>query len=272
MNWLSHGEWVMASLTAIYVVLTGLYALISYKTLKAIQEQGKSSADQFQKQLAAMDKAREQTDKLIAQTIAQVEVLARTAEAASKSAGTAKENLEAKISKDRASINIILGNVVPMSQSHGQDPTKPVLNGVTCQLENCGSSRAIVNDFRGRYLHVTTPNFTPDYRDCHQLRIDKHIEDRTDWMYFLLEPSSTLTEEEVIQIRGGDSSLHFYGFVRYTDVFTRTWKKTFHMQWRIRLGVVLEGAITDGWERVGAPEENQETEETAVVATAARAS
>jgi hypothetical protein len=37
--WLTHGEWVMASLTLVYVLLTAFYAWTSHRTLEAIQEQ-----------------------------------------------------------------------------------------------------------------------------------------------------------------------------------------------------------------------------------------
>jgi hypothetical protein len=39
--WLTHGEWVMSILTAIYVLATLVYVRISHKTLKAIEDQGK---------------------------------------------------------------------------------------------------------------------------------------------------------------------------------------------------------------------------------------
>ena len=65
-HWLTHGEWVMSVLTAIYVLLTGFYAWTSHKTLKAIQGQAdaavKDSAarnEQFVKQLKVSSDAAE---------------------------------------------------------------------------------------------------------------------------------------------------------------------------------------------------------------------
>src|SRR5215469_7305811 len=88
---LTHGEWVMAILTAIYVGLTATYVIISLFTLKAIkrqaqitEKQGESSADQFQKQLSAMEDARKQTDRRIAQAEAQLTALQIAADAAAK--------------------------------------------------------------------------------------------------------------------------------------------------------------------------------------------
>src|ERR1022692_1237712 len=65
-HWLTHGEWVMSVLTAIYVLLTAFYAWTSHKTLKAIQGQAdaavKDSAardEQFAKQLKVSSDAAE---------------------------------------------------------------------------------------------------------------------------------------------------------------------------------------------------------------------
>jgi hypothetical protein len=60
--WLTHGELVMATLTAIYVLLTGGYVLIASLTLKAINRQGhlnekqaESNAQQLERQLKAVE-------------------------------------------------------------------------------------------------------------------------------------------------------------------------------------------------------------------------
>ncbi len=98
--WLTHAEWVMAILTGIYVVFTGVYVLISLLTLRTIKRQGKHAEDeaianaaQFQRQLAVMEaqvtemqagriQAGEKTDKLIEQAEYQAEALLSAAEIA----------------------------------------------------------------------------------------------------------------------------------------------------------------------------------------------
>jgi hypothetical protein len=46
--WLTHGEWVMAVLTLIYVLITGFYAWTSHKTLNALEEQGRQALQSSQ--------------------------------------------------------------------------------------------------------------------------------------------------------------------------------------------------------------------------------
>jgi hypothetical protein len=48
---LTHGEWVMAILTATYVGITGFYAWVSRRTLKTIQDQAETNRAQFEEQL-----------------------------------------------------------------------------------------------------------------------------------------------------------------------------------------------------------------------------
>ena len=79
-HWLTHGEWVMSVLTAIYVLLTGFYALTSHKTLKAIQGQ----ADAAVKDSAARD-----------------EQFAEQLRVASNAADAALLNAQAVINSDR---------------------------------------------------------------------------------------------------------------------------------------------------------------------------
>lgn len=62
--WLTHGEWVMAGLTFIYVLLTGFYAWTSHKTLTAIEGQAEQATreavardEQFAKQLRVAEDA-----------------------------------------------------------------------------------------------------------------------------------------------------------------------------------------------------------------------
>jgi hypothetical protein len=74
-HWLTHGEWVMSVLTFIYVALTGVYVVISAKTLNTIKDDVESSARQFSDQLkVAQDAAQAANDGAramvkIAQTI-----------------------------------------------------------------------------------------------------------------------------------------------------------------------------------------------------------
>lgn len=54
---LTHCEWVMAILTAIYVGITGFYAWVSRRTLETIQDQAETNRAQFEKQLKVAKEA-----------------------------------------------------------------------------------------------------------------------------------------------------------------------------------------------------------------------
>jgi hypothetical protein len=55
--------------------------------------------------------------------------------------------------------------------------------------------------------------------------------------------------------------LHFYGFVRYSDIYGQIWRINIHRRWVVQLGVVLSGQITNWWEAIGPTEENAEIRE-----------
>ena len=63
--WLTHGEWVMAVLTAIYVSITAFYAWVSHKTLRAIEEQTERAKDSTKAARDAADAALRNANALI---------------------------------------------------------------------------------------------------------------------------------------------------------------------------------------------------------------
>ncbi len=92
----------MSILTCVYVLLTLAYVIISARSLKAIkkqadltEKQGESSTEQFNKQLAAMNEAREQTNKLIEQATAQAEALTQQARSTAHLIGQAARQADA---------------------------------------------------------------------------------------------------------------------------------------------------------------------------------
>jgi hypothetical protein len=265
-NWLTHGEWVMASLTLIYVAFTGCYVWISRSTLSALKAQVKSNADQFNEQLEVLKASGQKTDELIKQAAAQAGALVKVAQATEQNAAAAqasaealRASVEAAFNKDRARIKVEIGNVIPQSQSVGPG----VRNGVTCSLTNYGATVAFITDSRARYYLSAAPDTVAQFDECKQLMYGEAIQPDTGTSQFFLplDPESALTDEQVMSIRSGKSSLHFYGFVRHQDVFRRNWKTTIHVRWKMRWGGVIEGMITDYWEPVGPPDDNREVED-----------
>jgi hypothetical protein len=76
-----------------------------------------------------------------------------------------------------------------------------------------------------------------------------------------LEPDGS-TEDQIIEIKKGNLFVHFYGFVRYEDLFDRKWRRRIHLRWAMRWGGTSEGMIMEWWEPAGSKEENEETEDT----------
>lgn len=150
----------MLGLTAVYVGTTIYYAVTSHRTLKAIKEESTTSAKRFSDQLTAMREAREQTDKLIEQAIAQVK-------ATELNAQSAKFNAEALMGAERAWIMVMLywgtgegtGRIHHLTTSPDKKETGIYLM-MTCT--NQGRTPAWVDEIRARLEIVGTPSPAPD--------------------------------------------------------------------------------------------------------------
>lgn len=104
----------------------------------------------------------------------------------------------------------------------------------------------------------------PDYSKCNEVFYSESIEPKSCFgAGFLrwLEPTATLTEQQVMDIRNGKSSIHFYGFAKYQDIFGHHKRTTVHLRWEMRWGGMVEGQIMEWWEPVGQPWENTDTVE-----------
>jgi ribosomal protein L12E/L44/L45/RPP1/RPP2 len=262
-SWLSHGEWVMASLTFIYVLFTGCYVCISHNTLAAIKAQGKSNADQFREQLDVLKLSGQKTDELIKQATAQagalIKVAAATeqnAKAAMASADALRASVETTMNKERARVRFDLGNVIAQNKSVGP-------NAISCLISNYGSSIAFISDSKARYYVSAVPDDAIEDNQCAQLMYAESLQPNTNSFQFLtyLQPDAYLDADQVASIRSRTMFLYFYGFIKHQDIFERNWRTTVHMCWRIRLGGIIEGSVTDYWEPVGRPEDNTEVEE-----------
>jgi hypothetical protein len=107
---LSHAEWIMAILTAIYVLITAFYALVSHKTLDAIERQ-------------AEDQAKTSAE--------QIKLAHEAAEAAQKSASAALLNAQAMISAERPWIVVVAhengkGDFTFNARNYGRTPAEIV--------------------------------------------------------------------------------------------------------------------------------------------------
>jgi len=177
---------------------------------------------------------------------------------AKDAAKAAQANVETQVNKERARIRIVLEKINPTWTGSG-------FNGVTCWLTNYGPTAAFIDDFRGRLLqvHVAEEPIVLDYAQCRDILYAESLQStgRTASFVIPLEPNANLTEDEVMSIRKGQAFIHFYGFVKYRDVFDRSRRQTIHMRWTMRWGGMIEGQIMQWWDPVGSPAENRDTEE-----------
>jgi hypothetical protein len=167
-----------------------------------------------------------------------------------ESVTVAKDAAEVEAEKERARLKIAVENIIPQIS----------LNSVVCYLENYGVTPAFIGDFRVRFLYSIVRDIAPDYTLCQQVLYGESLQakERTAKSFLiLLEPiDSSLTEDDVMKVRNNEAFIHFYGFVKYQDVFKRDRQATIHVRWTMRWGGTREGMITQWWERVGLPEEN----------------
>jgi hypothetical protein len=181
--------------------------------------------------------------------------------AARESANAAIQGVALTMNKERARIEIHATDINPHAGTES-------FNGVYCWLENCGFTRAFIVESKGKFLNSTSPEMESEQAPNRSLIYSEHIEqgERSDNVLLALEPNAFLTDDDVIKIRKGETFLHFYGFVKYRDIFDRLWTKNVHLRWTMRFGGVVQDsagdrAKMDWWEPVGRPEENGEIQE-----------
>lgn len=123
MSSLEIAAWGLA-LTALYVLITGFYAWTSHKTLKAIEKQGASNAEQFAKQIAE----------------------------ATKTADAALLNAQAAIKSERAWVleQIKFPDKLPVQQASGS----VIFCEVAYRVKNYGRTPARITNVRLRFHAV----------------------------------------------------------------------------------------------------------------------
>jgi hypothetical protein len=163
---------------------------------------------------------------------------------ARESANIAQLAAEAGIEKERARLKIVVEKINPQT----------TLNGTICHVENYGLSPAFISDFRVRFLYCLPRDIVPDYSMCRQILYSESIQAhaRTNSMLISFDPPEFLmTDDSVMKIKKEEAFFHFYGFVKYRDVFKRDRRATIHVRWTMRWGGQAPGMIMQWWEPVG---------------------
>jgi hypothetical protein len=168
-------------------------------------------------------------------------------------AAAANRNVEAVMDERRARVEIIAGGV-PV------DADKPI--GIGVSLKNGGPTMAFIKGGRVRLLRADK-EIEPDYGAGVDIpftgAVPQSYQTPTQ-MAVLLEPNPTLTANQVVEINGRKSFIHFYGFVRYQDIYKRAFEVRIHLRWFVYTGLVMAGQCTVWWEPTGKQEDNSDEE------------
>jgi hypothetical protein len=251
--WMVRLTFLLFAAALIQVIVYGIQAKRLRETITKMDEIAKSQGEDMKAYITQAARSATAMEKVAVD----IGVSARAAQDSVKIAGQA---LEANISKERARIKINVQPINPQSQTASGQIN---VNGVVCSLRNYGFSTGFILDFKARFFMGQMADIPADSTQCRQLWYAESLEARESSPDFLLmlEPSSMLTNDEILKIRQGEFVLHFYGFVNHRDVFKPVvWTTAIHLRWKMRWGGMIQGTVMDYWEPVGGPRENEEVE------------
>lgn len=196
---LTHGEWVMAILTAVYVI-------ISYFVLQAIKREARIGQQ-------AADAATKSADALM--NAERAWLLART------------------VDVDSRTKEILTGRIREAVRPREQGVT---IRFEYC-FTNLGRTPARITRIGARFQKLQTladlpaePNYGIAVLDV-QLVLAPN--DSTNLTWQVLEPDGVLTGDEVVSITLGKAFLYAYGFVKYLDIFDRQQEARFGYVWHM---------------------------------------
>jgi hypothetical protein len=172
-----------------------------------------------------------------------------------RNADFTKRSVESAMNKERARVEIMAADVILDTQGGN--------SGVGVTLKNSGPTMAFLEEGMVRLL-MAGREVEPNYAECINLGFVGTLAERSttpNQRVIFLQPESILTQAQILEIRQEQSFIHFYGFVRYRDVYDRIHKVRIHLRWVMRWGLQMQGQIMEWWELSERREENSDTEE-----------
>jgi hypothetical protein len=200
----------------------------------------------------------------------QTSILEASVKAANTSAAAARENVEIFINKERARLRV---EVLEFS------PWKPVELQVT-GIPGVGTARPIeANLVRYKVsFYAPTPAFISESGTTVTISESGEVPASYDGLWKIIglpeiiSPDTKLNEfaafpqggisleaGDVEKVKNGKSFIHFYGFIKYKDIFDMARETRFHFRWKIILGIVVSQTPDGEWIKCGPPEDNQTT-------------
>jgi hypothetical protein len=225
-KWIISSQYAMVILTAIYVLLTGVYAGVSIFTLRAIKRQ--------------------------------VGIAERAATAAETNALAAKASADALAKSERAWI--VVEKLDPPTTLTPPATGELWTTVVAFTFKNCGKTVARIRDAKTRFHVVSVAKSLLEIPDYGSGQRSREIPDAG----MVLAPNHTfqiavpletraLSQEEAQEIRRGTLSLYVYGLIKYLDFADAPRESQFCYVWDVPRGFVLVGIDKEGF-RLGGPQ------------------
>jgi hypothetical protein len=167
-----------------------------------------------------------------------------------------RRSIEVQIAKERARIRVKVDDLKLVLRQTGR------FNAVNCTLINSGPTEGFVDDFRAKLIRVPHKTISVSYDECRRWSISDPIPAKSQMnksAVIVLEPEMFLEDKDVISINKSESFIHFYGIVKYHDMFDRKRQSTIHLRWTMLWGGAIKGQIMESWQPDGKDEENQDT-------------
>jgi hypothetical protein len=203
---------------------SGAAASIAQQTLAAIERQAKHMEDQ---------------SRALVQSVA----------VAHESAKVAQKNLDAMINRERARVRV---EIVGLDM--GESGFARVNFAVHCH----GPTAAFISDARVR-SELGTSTEAPSEIPIFPMRIPPVLTNPKTQDHSYIWNAIGLSKGEIGKFNGGEQIVHFWGFVKYKDVFGVDRETSFCHVYKAAHLKMLNGSVFRTWVTNGPPEANRET-------------
>ena len=237
------------ALYMVYIVATIAAAFVAWRALVAIKRQAGFMKDQ----LTQMREAGKQTDELINQTKEEVAALSAAADAAVKNATNTQAGIEAIISKERARIRIEVGDLRLVAPGRPQYELDEIPFKVFCD----GATPAFILD-KTATVNITDSIEPPDRLHLPISGLPSVFHPSPNGMEYTAHVYEDMDDAKRDAIRQGKLFAHFYGEIKYKDVFDRTRETRFRYLWKVTDIQNSDGSSFAYWTKHGKDKDNSE--------------
>ena len=258
-HWYTSSEWWLVIIAALTGIAISYQAREMAKTTEIIEKQAtlmKLQTDTLVEYNKATREAADAAAKSAAATERTVGLLEKQVNLMEGQLEEMRSSTNASINKDRGRAHLGVSKIQEYEFRYAHEHF-----GASFMLSSSGGTKVFVDDCRVVFIKTENADITPDYSKSVQIASGGTVIPKPDSAPnhgIRVWPNGILTSSEMEQIQRGELFLHFYGFVRFRDIFERTRRKNIHVRWSGK----PESKITEWqWKTVGAAGENQETEE-----------